>query len=60
MSLSAGRDVTITTSDTASSGYHYKDVKKSGLASARRHLVWHEPDDRYETLAVEAVRCRCT
>ncbi|HDR9875542.1 TPA: filamentous hemagglutinin N-terminal domain-containing protein [Burkholderia cenocepacia] len=32
--LSAGHDLTVTTADTASSEYHYKDVKKSGLGSA--------------------------
>ncbi|WP_081061468.1 hemagglutinin repeat-containing protein [Burkholderia territorii] len=34
VNLAAGRDLTITTADTASSEYHYKDVKKSGLGSA--------------------------
>ncbi|PHP87643.1 hypothetical protein CFB52_024905 [Burkholderia sp. AU18528] len=34
VSLSAGHDLTVTTGDTASSEYHYKDVKKSGLGSA--------------------------
>lgn len=34
LNLIAGRDLTITTADTASSEYHYKDVKKSGLGSA--------------------------
>ncbi|WP_232441589.1 hemagglutinin repeat-containing protein [Burkholderia ubonensis] len=34
VSLVAGRDLTITTADTASSEYHFKDVKKSGLGSA--------------------------
>ncbi|WP_082725448.1 MULTISPECIES: hemagglutinin repeat-containing protein [unclassified Burkholderia] len=34
VSLSAGHDLTVTTADTASSEYHYKDVKKSGLGSA--------------------------
>ncbi|WP_175817892.1 hemagglutinin repeat-containing protein [Burkholderia diffusa] len=34
VSLTAGHDLTITTADTASSEYHYKDVKKSGLGSA--------------------------
>ncbi|MCA8239101.1 hemagglutinin repeat-containing protein [Burkholderia sp. AU32262] len=32
--LTAGHDLTIATADTASSEYHYKDVKKSGLGSA--------------------------
>ncbi|WP_175689828.1 hemagglutinin repeat-containing protein [Burkholderia anthina] len=32
--LAAGHDLTVTTADTASSEYHYKDVKKSGLGSA--------------------------
>ncbi|QQJ96021.1 hemagglutinin repeat-containing protein [Burkholderia ambifaria] len=34
VSLSAGHDLTITTADTASSEYHFKDVKKSGFGSA--------------------------
>ncbi|XHO07535.1 hypothetical protein ACEQUB_p00782 (plasmid) [Ralstonia syzygii] len=34
VNLSAGRDLTVTTADTATSEYHYKDVKKSGLGSA--------------------------
>ncbi|WP_236655080.1 hemagglutinin repeat-containing protein [Burkholderia pyrrocinia] len=34
VSLVAGRDLTITTADTVSNEYHYKDVKKSGLGSA--------------------------
>lgn len=32
--LVAGHDIRITTADTASSEYHYQDVKKSGLGSA--------------------------
>uniref|UniRef100_UPI002E21C74B hemagglutinin repeat-containing protein n=1 Tax=Ralstonia pseudosolanacearum TaxID=1310165 RepID=UPI002E21C74B len=34
VNLSTGRDLTIATADTATSEYHYKDVKKSGLGSA--------------------------
>nr|WP_318035825.1 hemagglutinin repeat-containing protein [Ralstonia pseudosolanacearum] len=34
VNLSAGRDLTIATADTATSESHYKDVKKSGLGSA--------------------------
>ncbi|WP_415927148.1 hemagglutinin repeat-containing protein [Burkholderia theae] len=34
VNLVAGHDLTVTTADTASSEYHYKDVKKSGLGSA--------------------------
>ncbi|MGU7768981.1 two-partner secretion domain-containing protein [Burkholderia sp. MR1-5-21] len=34
VSLAAGHDLTITTADTASSEYHFKDVRKSGLGSA--------------------------
>ncbi|MHA6831994.1 hemagglutinin repeat-containing protein [Ralstonia pseudosolanacearum] len=34
VNLSAGRDLTLATADTATSEYHYKDVKKSGLGSA--------------------------
>ncbi|WP_155774254.1 hemagglutinin repeat-containing protein [Burkholderia pseudomultivorans] len=34
VNLVAGHDIRVTTADTASSEYHYKDVKKSGLGSA--------------------------
>ena len=47
VTLQAGHDLSVTTAQTASSEYHYKDVKKSGLGSAGAGIAYgtHQTTD---------------